>query len=164
MKKQYLEAGKIVNTHGVRGEVKIQPWADSAEFLQGFDILYLEGEKPIRLLHSRVHKAQLIAQLEGVTEINAAIALKNKLVYIRRADVSLPPGHFFIQDILGLPVLDEDGVELGVLKEILPRPAGDVYVIAGKDGKEHLIPDVPDFLLEKNLEAGFIRVRLIEGM
>ena len=165
MKKEFLEAGKIVNTHGIRGEVKIQPWADSAAFLQGFDTLYLdEGELPIKLLASRVHKSHLIAELEGVADIDKAIALKNKLVYIRRADASLPPGHFFIQDILGLPALDEAGEVLGTLKEVLPRPAGDLYVITGEDGQEHLVPDVPAFMLEKNLEAGFIRLRLIDGM
>ncbi|MCL2842884.1 MAG: ribosome maturation factor RimM [Oscillospiraceae bacterium] len=163
MKKELLEAGKIVNTHGVRGEVKIQPWADSAEFLQGFTHLYIDGE-PVRLLGARVHKQMLIAELEDVTEINAAIALKNKIVYIRRSDVDLPPGHFFIQDILGLPVIDEAGTALGTLKEILPRPGGNVYVIADEDGAERLVPDVPAFLLEKNLDEGFIRVRLIEGM
>ena len=163
MSKQFLEAGKIVNTHGVRGEVKIQPWADSAEFLQGFDVLYIDG-KPVILLSARVHKSHLIAQFEGVSEINGAIALKNKLVYIDREDASLPPGHFFIQDILGLPAIDEAGAPLGILKEILPRPGGDIYVIAKEDGTEHLVPDVPVFILEKNLEAGFIRVRLIEGM
>jgi len=163
MKKEFLEAGKIVNTHGLRGEVKIQPWADSAAFLQEFETLYIDGA-PVKLLGARVHKNLLIAHFEGVTEINAAIALKNKLVYIRRTDAHLPPGHFFIQDILDLPVVDEAGARLGALKEVLPRPGGDVYVIAGDDGTEHLVPDVSTFILEKNLDAGFIRVRLIEGM
>ena len=163
MKKQYLEAGKIVNTHGIRGEVKIIPWADSAAFLQGFDMLYIDGE-PITVLASRVHKSQLIALLEGVADINAAIAMKNKLVYIDRADVDLPPGHFFIQDILGIAVIDEVDSPVGTLREVLPRPGGDVYVIAGENGKERLVPDVEAFILEKNLEQGFIRVRLIEGM
>ncbi|MCL2567864.1 MAG: ribosome maturation factor RimM [Oscillospiraceae bacterium] len=163
MKKEFLETGKIVNTHGIRGEVKIQPWADSAEFLQGFEVLYIDN-KPVRLLGGRVHKQCLIAQLEGVADINAAVAMKNKIVYIRRADVKLPPGHFFIQDILGLPAVDEAGVRFGVLKEILPQPGGDVYVIAGDGGAEHLVPDVEAFILEKNLDEGFIRVRLIEGM
>jgi len=163
MKKEYLVAGKIVNTHGVRGEVRIQPWADSAAFLQGFDTLYID-EKPVKLFSARVHKSFLIAHFAGVTDINAAIALKNKLVYIRRADAKLPPGHFFIQDILGLPVVDEAGLQVGILKEVLPRPGGDVYVIAEDDGTERLVPDVPVFILEKNLDEGFIRVQLIEGM
>jgi len=163
MKKEFLEAGKIVNTHGIRGEVKIQPWADSASFLQDFDTLYIDGA-PVRLLAARVHKHMLIAQLEEVASIDAAIALKNKLVYIRRADVALAPGQFFIQDILGLPVLDEAGEAFGTLREVLPRPGGDVYVIANLSGAEHLVPDVPEFILEKNLDEGFVRVRLIEGM
>ena len=163
MKKEFLEAGKIVNTHGVRGEVKIQPWADSAEFLQGFETLYIDNA-PVKLLSSRVHKGMLLAQLEGVSDIQAAIACKNKLVYIRRADVTLPPGDFFIQDILGLPVVNESGARFGVLRDILPRPGGDVYVIARDDGGETLVPDVPVFLLEKNLDEGFVRVRLIDGM
>jgi len=163
MRKEFLEAGKIVNTHGIRGEVRIQPWADSASFLQDFDTLYIDGA-PVRLLSARVHKHMLIAQLEGAEGIDAAIALKNKLVYIRRADARLAPGQFFIQDILGLSVIDEAGTPLGTLREILPRPGGDVYVIAGDGGTEHLVPDVPEFILEKNLDEGFVRVRLIEGM
>ena len=163
MKKEMLEAGKIVNTHGVRGEVKIQPWADSAEFLQGFETLYIDGQ-PRRLLSARAHKSFLIAKIEGVADIDAAIALKNKLVYIRRADAHLPPGHFFIQDILGAKAVDEAGVPFATLKESLPRPGGDVYVLVRDDGEEHLVPDVPAFILEKNVDEGFIRVRLIEGM
>jgi len=163
MKKEFLTAGKIVNTHGVRGEVKIQPWADSAEFLQNFEHLYID-DTPVRLLDSRVHKQMLLAQLEGVSDIRAAIALKNKPVYIRRADADLPSGHFFVQDILGLPVVDEVGDAFGTLKEILPRPAGDVYVVTDTAGAERLIPDVPAFILEKNLDEGFIRIQLIEGL
>ena len=163
MKKEYLEAGKIVNTHGVRGEVKIMPWADSAAFLQEFETLYID-DAPVKLLSSRVHKNALIAILEGVSDIESAIALKNKLVYIHREDAELPEGDFFIQDILGFPVVDEDGVNIGTLKEILPRPGGDVYVVVSEDGTERLIPDVPAFMLEKNLDTGFIRVRLIEGL
>ena len=83
MKKEFLEAGKIVNTHGVRGEVKIQPWADSAEFLRDFHTLYLDGA-PVRVLRSRVHKNMLIAALEGVDTVDAAMVLKNKVLSIRR--------------------------------------------------------------------------------
>ena len=164
MKKQYLEAGQIVNTHGIKGEVKILPWADSAAFLQEFDTLYID-EQPIGLLASRVHKQCLIARLEGIDDVPSAMSLKNKLVFIRRDEIKLPPGHFFVQDVIGVPVMDEDGGEVGVLKEILPLPGGDVYVVTRTDGEgEHLIPNVPAFILEKNMDEGYIRVRLIEGM
>ena len=163
MKKQMLEAGKIVNTHGVQGEVKIVPWADSPAFLQQVSKLYID-EKPVKVLQARVHKQFLITKLEGVETVNHAMALKNKIVFIDRGDIKLPKGDFFIQDILGLPVVEEDGSTLGHLKEILPNPGGDIYVVANEEGAERLIPDVPMFILEKNLEAGYIKVRLIEGL
>ena len=163
MKKQFLEAGKIVNTHGVHGEVKIVPWADSPTFLQQIPRIFID-EKPVKILSARVHKQFLIAKLDGITNVNDAIALKNKVVWISREDIQLPEGNFFIQDILGLPVLEEDGTALGTLKEILPNPSGDIYVIADENGAERLIPDVPAFIVEKNLVAGHIKVRLIEGL
>ena len=161
MKKQYLEAGKIVNTHGVRGEVKIQPWADSPAFLQGFQTIYIDGA-PVRVLGSRVHKACLIAALEGVADVNAAMRLKNKTVFIDRDDASLEPGAFFLQDIVGASVRDESGAELGTLADVLELPAGNVYVVRGP--REILIPAVPEFVLETDVDAGVVTVRLIEGM
>ena len=161
MKQEFLEAGKIVNTHGVRGEVKIQPWADSAEFLRDFHTLYLDGA-PVRVLRSRVHKEMLIATLEGVDTVEAAMVLKNKVVSIRRADARLPEGHFFLQDILGAKVVDEAGTELGVLADILETPRHQVYVVRGE--REILIPAVPAFVLATDMDAGRITVRLIEGM
>ena len=161
MKKEVLEAGKIVNTHGVRGEVKIQPWADSAEFLRGFHTLYLDGA-PVRVLRSRVHKNMLIAALEGVDTVDAAMVLKNKVLSIRREDARLPEGHFFLQDILGAQVVDETGAELGVLADVLDTPRHQVYVVRGE--REILIPAVPAFILRTDPDAGRITVRLIEGM
>ena len=165
MKKQFLEAGKIVNTHGVRGEVKILPWADSAAFLQEFETLYLNEDSPIRITSARVHKQTLIAKIDGIDDVPSAVPLKNKVVYIDRADADLPPGDFFLQDIIGLPVIDADNnTQIGTLKEVLSRPAGDLYVVLAADGTERLIPDVPAFILEKNVAEGFLRVRLIEGL
>ena len=76
MQKPYLEAGKIVNTHGVRGEVRIQPWADDAAFLLGFRTFYIDGA-PVHVAHSRVHKGMLVVKFQGVDDVNAAMTLKN---------------------------------------------------------------------------------------
>jgi len=95
-----LEAGKIINTHGIKGEVKIQPWTDNAEFLQKFKFLYIDGA-PVRLLGGRIHKDCLIARLEGVSNVNDAMVLKNKVVFIDRSEVKLPRGEFFLCDIIG---------------------------------------------------------------
>lgn len=161
MKKRFLEAGKIVNTHGVLGEVRIQPWADSPDFLMGFETVYID-EKPVRLLRSRVHKQCIIAQLDGVLDVNAAMRLKNKTVFIDREDPFVPEDTVFIQDILGARVQTEEGAELGVLKDVLNMPASDVYVVAGE--REIMIPAVPEFILDIDPEGETVTVRLIEGM
>ena len=160
MTNPYLEAGKIVNTHGVRGEVRIVPWADSAEFLRRFRTFYIDGTA-YKVLRSRVHKSQLIAALEGVEDVNTAMALKNRVICIDRADAKLPEGRYFVQDLIGLDVKSEDGAVLGQLAEVLDLPQGQVYVVRGD--REILIPDVPEFILNIDPETGFT-VHLIEGM
>ena len=160
-KKQYLEAGEIVNTHGVRGEVKILPWTDSADFLRRFQTLYI-NETPYAVKSSFVHKGCLIAALEGVESVEAAMALKGKTLCIDRADARLPKGSFFLSDLLGAAVVTEAGERVGVLADILELPGQNVYVVRGE--KEHLIPAVPEFILDTDVERGVVTVRLIEGM
>ena len=94
MKAQYLEAGKIVNTHGIAGEVKIIPWADGPEFLLDFDTLYIGG-KPMDVQRARVHKNCVLAKLAGIDDINEAMKLKEKVVSIHRDDAKLEEGAFF---------------------------------------------------------------------
>lgn len=159
--KKYLEAGIIVNTHGIKGEVKIQPWADSAEFLMKIKTFYID-EKPYEMLTGRIHKDFLIAQLEGVSDVNEAMVLKNKTIFIDRSDVKLPKGTFFLQDIIGATVFDESGKELGKLSDVLELPASNVYVVAGE--REILIPAVPEFIIKTDVNAGTVVVRLIDGM
>ncbi len=160
-KEKYLESGRIVNTHGVRGEVKIEPWADSPEFLLGFDTLYIDA-RAVKVRSARVHGRFVIAALEGVDDVNGAMALKGKVVRIDRDSVSLPEGRVFIADIIGARVVSETGEELGVLAEVMERPANNVYVVRGK--REILIPDTPEFILSLDAENGLVTVRLIEGM
>lgn len=160
-KNQYLEIGQIVNTHGIRGEVRIQPWADSPEFLLRFKTFYIDGA-PVRVRAARVHKGCIIALFDGVEDVNAAMGLKNKTLCIDRADARLPKGSFFLADILGARVVTEDGAELGALADTLDLPGQRVYVVRGE--REHLIPAVPEFILHTDADAGVITVRLIEGM
>lgn len=158
---KYLEGGVIVNTHGVKGEVRIQPWVDSAEFLKKFKYFYI-NEKPYRLISGRVHKNFLLAELEGVSDVNAAMVLKGKTVFIDKDEAKLPKGTFFLQDIIGAIVIDENGTELGKLTDVLELPAGNVYEVKGN--REILIPAIPQFILKTDIGAGIITVRLIEGM
>lgn len=159
---RFLEAGKIINTHGIRGEVRIQPWADSPGFLAGFECFFIDG-KQVNVRAARVHKSYLIAALDGVDDIDTAIALKNKIVCIDRSDAQLEDGRHFIADLIGLRALDAvTGEELGLVSDVLSLPANTVYVIRGD--REILVPAVPDFIDEIDIAGGSIKLRLIEGM
>ncbi len=163
MKNRYLEAGKIVNTHGIAGEVKILPWADGPEFLLDFDTLYIDGQ-PMELTGARVHKNCVLAKLAGIDDINQAMKLRDKIVCIDREDVELEEGAFFLADLMGLEVREaETGKVLGTIHDILTPPANNVYVIRGGE-REYMIPAVPAFILETNIDDGYLLVRLIEGM
>ena len=158
---EFLDCGQIVNTHGIHGEVRVVPWADSPEFLCRFSTLYVDGGA-MEVSSSRVHKGSVIARFQGVDTVERAMILKGKTVQIRRSDAKLPEGSFFLADIIGLDVVDENGQKLGILKEVLSPSQQRVYVVEGD--RDLLIPAVPEFILETNIEAGYIKVRLIEGM
>jgi len=114
------------------------------------------------VLSAKTHKGFVIAKLEGIDDINAAMRLKGKDISIRRSDAALPKGAFFLQDIIGATVVEENGREVGKLVEIMERPASNIYVVKGEE--EHLIPAVPEFVMSTDADAGIITVRLIEGM
>ena len=161
MEKQFLETGEIVSTHGIRGEVKILPWADSPEFLLQFKTLYLNG-KPYAVESARVHKTCVLAKLGGVETPEQAMRLRGQTVSVDREGLTLPEGTVFIADLIGCRVLDDDGAEIGKIKDVLTMPSSDVYVIEGE--KKYMIPSVKEFVREINVAEGFVRVHLIEGM
>ena len=161
MKKEFLETGKIVSTHGLHGDMKILPWADSPEFLLEFDRVFV-GKREYAVEDARVQKTCVLMKLEGIDTVEEAAKLRDQVVFIARDDIELEDGAMFIQDLLGLPVLTGDGAELGKLKEVISTGANDVFYVKG--AHEYMIPAVPEFVLERNIDSGFIRVRLIEGM
>lgn len=160
-KKQYLEAGRIINTHGVRGEMKVETWTDEPAVLTGLDTVFLEGQ-PRRVESARVHKGFALLKLEGIDSVEAAMALKGKILFADRDSIPIAEGAFFLQDAIGRPVVEEDGTELGILADILDYPAGRIYVVKGKT--EHLIPEQGGFIRSFDPETGKLTVRLIEGM
>ena len=163
--KQYLEVGKVTNVHGLMGEVKVQPWADSPEFLCQFKTLYVdEAHFPMTVQRARVHKNMVIIKFEGPTDVPSALSLRNAILYIHREDVKLPEGSFFLADIYGLEVRDAaSGEVLGKIADVLTLPANNVYVVRG-GARELMIPAVPQFILETDIQGGYIKVRLIEGL
>ncbi len=160
--KDYLEAGQIVNTHGVRGDLRLMPWSDAPDFLAAFKTVYIDGTAHT-VESVRPYKHMALLKLKGVDDVNAAMLYKNKTVFIAREDAKLEEGQYFLQDTVGLPVLDaESGAEIGVIAEVLELPAGNVFVIKG--AQEHLVPIVPEFVEKVDVAGGKVLVRLIEGM
>ena len=165
MKQQYLEVGKVTAVHGLHGEVRVQPWADSPDFLCQFKTLYVdEAHFPMKVERARVHKNMVIIKFEGPTDVPSALSLRGAILYIDRADVSLPEGAFFLADIYGLEVRDAaSGEVLGKIEDVLTLPANNVYVVRGGP-RELMIPSVPQFIAETNVEEGFIRINIMEGL
>lgn len=166
MLKRYLEAGKLVNTHGVRGELVLEPWADSAEFLRKIKRFWFdEGKTDAGLAASRVHKGRLLVTLRGVDSVEKADALRGKLLYLCRDDAALEPGVYFLQDLMGLRAVDGNtGKEYGILKEVFPTGANDVYRIVDSAGKEYLFPAVPHMIKRIAPEEGVIELLPIPGI
>ena len=164
MKDDLLEIGKIVNTHGIRGEVKIQPWCDEPELFDELEYLFIEGEK-YNIVRNRFHKTCQIVQLENVNNIDDAERFKNKIVYINRDALELPEGRDYIADIEGLTVKEQNGRILGVVDEIIKTGSNDVYSLKDTFNKKPvLIPVIEGVVLETNIDGGYIVVKLPKGL
>ena len=162
-------AQQFVQTHFKAVEVSYAK-VDEELFDKDYKVVFVNGSKvefakdgawkEVDCKYGEVPAAIVPQQIRDYVAKNFA---GRKIVSIDRADAQLPQGSIFIADLLGLPVYDGETL-LGTLAEVMPTPANDVYVVKSEDGQEHLIPSVPDFVLERNLDEGYIRVRLIEGM
>ncbi len=165
MKKQFLEVGKIVGTHGVRGELRVNPWSDSPDFLTDFKELYFdEGAEKIKV-KCRPHKNIVLMTVSGVDTVEKAEQLRGKVLYINRDDVVLPEGRNFVQDLIGCRVLDADDktVEYGEIADVFKTGANDVYTVK-KNGREYLVPVIDSVVVEKNVDEGYVLVRPMKGL
>lgn len=166
MKKQYLEIGQIVTTHGVMGEVRVKPWCDSPELLCEFDRLFFDGGKTtVGVERARVHKNVVILKLEGINTMDDAQKLRNRVLYCSRDDFELDEGTYFIQDLLGLRVEDADTAEVyGELCDVTQTGANDVYHIRRENGSVVLIPAIPDVIVKTDADGGVMLIRPLKGL
>ena len=158
MKLQFLEAGEIVSTHGVRGEIKVLPWADGPDFLCEFSRVRIDGAE-YKVENCRVQKSCNLLKIQGIDTMEAAQAMRGKVVEIFRCDA--PEDLIFAAELIGVHVFDGE-TEIGTLTDVLDYPGNKVYVIKGD--KEYMIPAVKAFILNTDVDAGTMQVRLIEGM
>lgn len=163
MKQELIPVGTIVNAHGIRGEVKLNPVGFDPAFLAEFDRFNIGG-KETAVCSARVHKSVLLLTLPGVEDMDAALALKGKSVCIYAEDVELPEGEYFDAELEGCTVVDDaTGEALGKLTRVLHYPAHKVYEVKGE--REYLIPAVPQvFIAAVDIDAGVVRVHMMKGL
>ncbi len=165
--RKFLEAGKIINTKGLKGELKIDSYCDSPQCFEKFPCLYLDekGEKALKILKTNVYKGFVYVYFEGINDIDSAYKLKNKILYVDRDFLDVPEGRILIDDILGVSVYNfATGEKIGVLKEVFNCGASDIYRVYDKENKlEHLIPAVDDFLESVDPENG-IYIKVVDGL
>lgn len=164
--KKYLEVGKINNTHGVRGELKLSLWCDDIDYLKQFKTLYFDdkGEKAVKLISARPQKNLAIIRLDGIDTMEKAEKLKGKLLYCDRDDAEIEDGSNYIADLIGCYVVDIDTEEeYGQVKDVLNYGSCDIYDIESW-GKHTLIPATDDIVKEINVEYKVIRIKKMKGL
>lgn len=159
-----LEIGKLVNTHGIRGEVKIQPWCDDPYVFDELESLTIDGRE-YEIERNRFHKTCQIVKLKGIDDINDAELLKNKTVYVSRDAMPLPEGRYFVADILNLEVREQNGRVLGRVGDVIKTGSNDVYVLKDTFNKKQiLIPVIDSVVKEVNIGGGYVIVELMKGL
>ncbi len=166
MKQQYIETGTITGTHGVRGELRVQPWCDTPEDLTIHKRLYLDdlGEEVLAVTNARVHKQMVILKAKGIDTIEKAEALRGKVIYVNRKDLKLKEGQYLIADLIGCRVLDAaDGKLLGEITQVSQTGANDVWHIQNGTA-EYLIPAIPPVIESVNIDAGQVIITPLKGI
>ncbi len=168
MKKMYLQAGKITSTHGIKGDVKVQVYCDSAELFCEFDSFYLDekGYKTIQMENARLNKGGVIAKFKGIENMEMAQAMKNKMLYIHRDDLSLPADTYYIEDIIGCTVInfDDETIVYGKIIDVTQTGASDIYHIDNGKGEILLAPAIPQVIKATDIDNELIKITPLEGL
>ena len=166
MKQPYLECGKIVNTHGVRGGLKVESYCDTPEVLASLPQLFLKKSgnyEAKRIVKASAGAGRVLLYLDGIDTLDGAMLLKGKTVYARREDLHLAEGAHFIADLYGLPVIDADtGRVYGEILSVEDMPSSEMYTVKTPSGKSVLFPAIPEFVARVDTDTG-VYIRPIPG-
>lgn len=163
-----LEAGKIVNTHGLRGEVKVIAWTDYPEDFEDIEYVYVKrktGDEKLHISSVKYQKNNLIIKFAEIKDINEAEKYKNQVLYVEREMLGeLPEGVYYIADLIGLKVIDENGGEIGVIADVINTGANDIYDVKREGNKNMLIPVIDDVVKKIDLENKLVQIKMMEGL
>lgn len=167
MKREKIETGKIVGTHGVRGALRVQPWCDTPEFLCRFKSLFLKenaGFKTVKVKSSRPHGNIVIMEIDGISTVEQAEALRGQILFLNRKDLSLDDDQYLICELIGCEVFDADSnALLGKITDVSKTGANDVWHIM-RDGKEFLIPAIESVVVLVNIDDAKVVIRPLAGI
>ena len=164
---KYLEVGKIVSTHGIAGEMKVYPWADSASALTKLKSVFWDkdGSSFVKVTSARTHKNMLLLKLEGVDSIESARRYIERTVYADRDEIIMENGSYFVVDLIGLEAVDSrDGSHIGILSDVTNTGVQDIYHIKLDSGEIRMVPAVPFFVKNVDLQKGVVEIEPIEGL
>ncbi len=165
---ELLQVGIITSTHGVRGEVKVYPTTDDVKrFKRLKEVILDTGKEQLTLEIEGVKffKQMVILKFKGIDTLNDVESYRQKSLYVTRANaVRLHKDEYFIADLIGIKVFDEEDKELGTLEDVMPTGANDVYVIKLADGRELLLPAIKQCILEVDIAQGRMKVHVLEGL
>ena len=167
MRIDYLEVGRAVKSHGVKGEFEFEFWCDTAEDVKRFSILYTDkkGENGFKVIKARPHKSRVLLTLQEIDSIDSFQNIKGQVLYGKREEFGLSDGQYFIAELIGCTIYDEKepNRDYGVLKEVSNYGASDLWHIV-KDGKEVLAPCIPGFIGTVDLDAETVGINPPEGI
>lgn len=166
MDKKYIECGKIINTHGCKGALKVEPWCNSAKDFSTLKRLFIQKKSDFieyTVTKSSVFKQFVVLELKEINDMDNALNLKNTVLYALREDFDLDENEYFLADLIGIDVIDaESGAVYGKIKDIINRGASDIYVVETQNG-ERMIPAVDEFIVSVDIKKG-VFVHVIEGL
>ena len=168
MIKEFLELGQIVGTHGVRGEMRLNPWTDSPDFVKQFKTVYYDntGRNPVKVVSARTHGNIVLIKLDGIDSVDAASAMRNRIIYMRRSDAKLKAGTYFIEELIGCEVFDseDDTKKYGVISDVSETGANDVWHITDEKGAEYLIPAIKEIVIKTDVEENRVVIKPMKGI
>ena len=166
MDKKYIECGKIINTHGCKGGLKVEPWCNTSKDFTCLKRLFIQKKETFveyNVTKASAFKQVIVLELKEIQDMDAALNLKNVTLYALREDFSLDENEFFLADLIGIDVIDaENGTTYGKIKDIINRGASDIYVIDTPNG-EKMIPAVKEFIISIDINKG-VFVHVIDGL